>query len=709
MKFNLLKKRGQNYFFPKPRLLKKIILTPFFCEGLAVTGILFIVAIVFTWPLAKHLTRAIPAGSEPVSVALFQLFSAEWTGQALDQGKSYWDAPFFYPYQGAFAWCEPQPFFCVVVWLIAKLTGYVFAYNAMVLWYLVAFGLAGYAASRMLTNDRLAALWSGVWLTAGAYALQQICAPALLAACFPCACILFGFLYTKDGKRRFFWFAFVCYALTWMTCKQAVLFLTIILPFAMLPCLNFSSFSRKNTILGCCIRISLAVFALSLLVIPYSLRQLSYVRFMGFQRALDSVNAALRLKDLFLPAKGHWLVTHILGWGNQPGYYSWDTGVSAVLAIAAALLFGMAKLRDASRYQKKIIAGLLCVVMVSLFLGFGTKASITAGGKHLSLYGLFFSILPGFDLVRTPARFGLYVIFGVAVLAAAALAYIRSRMQKKTVKIAVTAFFFALIFVEMWTPPVPLVYPDDFLRGHEGAINWLRDKAVKQPLLELPMSAGLAPSDMISEAGAMMRMLRHKNPIVNGYASFFPVPFQQLKRALLVDPKGLGRRYLDAYRVRYVLVHEDLVPDGKKSDLKEALGGVKMYEDSAHSLYELPEKKRTGDFKQFFYQSVLFRKAPQKDKLYLLPLARPPDEAVFVAPQPDWRMAISWPDTRGVLHTNEFRMRGSVIIESQKKRLFIQVLRSPKDGFGGEAKFISWEKGEELLRRNKLNEGHYEQ
>ena len=85
-----------------------------------------------------------------------ELFTVEWTGQVLDQGRPYWDAPIFYPHAGTFAWSETQPFTSVVVWSLSKLVGIILAYNLVLLLYLTLAGLAAYSLARQLTQDRVA-------------------------------------------------------------------------------------------------------------------------------------------------------------------------------------------------------------------------------------------------------------------------------------------------------------------------------------------------------------------------------------------------------------------------------------------------------------------------------------------------------------------------------------------------------------------------
>src|SRR5215207_9025081 len=69
-----------------------------------------VAAIAVTWPLALHLTTAVPLGTErEATVPLFNLWTLWWTAdRAAHAFAGYWDAPIFQPTPGAFTFSEPQ-------------------------------------------------------------------------------------------------------------------------------------------------------------------------------------------------------------------------------------------------------------------------------------------------------------------------------------------------------------------------------------------------------------------------------------------------------------------------------------------------------------------------------------------------------------------------------------------------------------------------
>ena len=640
----------------------------FLAAGLTFLGC----AVIFTWPLCLHFTSAIPAGSEPPAVALVHLFGPEWTGQALGQHKSYWNAPFFYPYQGAFAWGEPEPFFCVLVWLIAKFTGYIAAYNLAIFIYLLSSGMIGYLAARLLTRDRVASLWCGIWLTCGAFFLQQLCATPLLATVFPFACILCAFLSVKNDDIRYFWAGIFMYLLTWFTCKQTAFYLSLLLPVALVPYL--SSIKWRVSLLA---HLLLAVAVSVAILLPYSLSQLSYTRPMGFERSLsEAIHGSLRLEHLFLPAKGHWLTTRIL----NRNFLSWDIGMIPVLAILSAVLLGFLKNNAPDAFQKRMRIGLLAITAAALCIGFGPRIN----------GGVFFRLIPGGNFIRIPARAVIFAIFGVAVLSADSFSYLRSFFKPQIIRRLLTLAFFILLSAEMWTIPIGLVFPGDEIAAHAGAIKWLHDNGGGRAVLELPLPASFHTADLEGEAGAQLRMLIHENPVINGYASFAPTSRIQLRKAFASGVSGRARRYMDAYGVRLAVVHSNELSDREKVLYALAFEGCDIvYRDSQDCIYLFPEKKPVSDMRVFLPSMADFgKKVPSVGATYGILLNAPVIKAILITPQQDRRIEFRWIDKQGLAKTKIINIRGCVIMDPGQDRFYVQIISLPRGNNMGEARLV---------------------
>jgi hypothetical protein len=650
-------------------------------EAIVAAAVLFATAAIFTWPMAAHLTDAVPVGSRPPTVALFGLYTVEWTGQALEHGRAYWDAPVFHPHPGTFAWSEPQPFTSLVVWLVSKVTGTVLAYNLVLLAYLVTTGLAGYALARQLTVDRLAALWAGLWLTAGAYPMQQLNVLHLLAGVFPIACLASVLALARRVSWSTACIAGLSYFLTLMTCAQFGLFLTVLLPFVVVPLIWQRRWSWRAA------AVSSAPMAAALLAaLPFLLAQRAHLVRMGFERSLQGVRGAYSLGDLFIPARGHWLTSRILPLSENPDAYPFDLGVVFLLCLLMAGVGGGFRFwrTDAIRARQRI--SLAAMSVVGLLLGFGPKLGWTAGGEAVGPYVWLRSVVPGLGAVRTPSRFGMFAVVGVAVLAAAAFAFLRARTRARGTRLALTLAGFGLLLAEMWALPVGLADPDHGIGDHRDVVGWLEEHGQGESVLELPMAEATGETALAREVRAMRRALRHRNPIVNGYAGYAPEPFLQVRNAVRDDPAGRGRRYLDALGVRHVLVHDHEYRAARREAIVAALGGQVAFETGRDSVVRLQGSGPAMPVRP--PASASFRSEPREGAALGVPLA-PAPRARFVLPEPGQTLRLSWPDRLGRTVTEGVRLRGSVLVDAGARWVHIRILRPPAGDRPGEAVLMS--------------------
>lgn len=650
-------------------------------------GLLLLAAVVLTWPLVVRPTHALPAGGGPPTVALYGLFTMEWTAAALEEGRPYWDAPFFHPHRGTFAWSETQPATALLVRVLSWAAGPILAYN-LVLWlYLAAFGLAGYALARRLTSDRTAALWASLWLTGGAFSIQQLGVLHLLAGAFPVACLALILSRAGDGERPWTaWAAGVAYALTWLTCAQYGLFLTLLLPFPLLA-VAAGRVGRWRRLAA-----AVAPLGLGLLpVLPWLLAQRARLEEMSFERSLINVRGAYTPTDLVLPAKGHWLTGRLLGWSDAPEAYPWDLGLVLLLTVAAAVALGGLRRSHLPPVPRRRAGALLLLSATALLLGFGPNLAIPTGGEPLVPYAWLHSLVPGISGVRTPSRFGMFAIVGIVALAAPALALLRQRAAGWG-RGVLTAVAFAGLVAEMWAAPVPLVDPRDGVEDHREVLRWLAENAGGQPVVDLPMSAGDSEEELERETRAMHRALRHGSPVVNGYSGYFPEPFRQLRWALTEDPGGRGRRYLAALGVRYALVHRHEDPRERFA----LLGGEVVFDTGADVVLRLPHEPAVERLPPPSW-TPRFPTPPRSDDILALSIPPHAGGARFFAASSGHRLRVNWSDELGMRRTTPVEVGGTVLVPAAGSSLYVLLQRFSPDGRVGRGVLIS----EERVRRSR--------
>ncbi len=617
--------------------------------------LLLIAVCIFTWPLALHLSEAIPRGSEPESVAYFQLFSAQWSGKAWETGMRYWDAPFFHPYRGVFAWCEPQPLFCAGVWVLSKGAGSVAAYNAVLIAYMVLLGAAGYAGVRFFTGDRTAAFLSALWLSCGAYCMQQLCAPALIAACFPAAALVFLLFYARSGRRLLLIGAFVCMLASWFSCKQLALYLTFLAPVtvAFFP----PAGRRMRPVWG----VLLALTGAFACVGEMLLRQQESIAVMGFSRSVEEIGGWPGLSSLFVPAQGHWLIK---GRG-----YSWSIGAVPFLITGVSAFVGLSRRARISGLKLRALAGLGAMGLFALLLGLGPR---------LVVYPVLLRYLPGMDQIRAPARAVFFAGFCVALLFGWGLAFLRSRLNGGIRRCVLTGLVLCALVAEMWAAPVPLAWPLEQLRRHQGLIDWLRVHEPEAAVLELPMQRSKTPQAVILDAGALLRMLRHGHPLVNGYASYFPVSFLQLRSALEDDPQDKGLRFLKACGARLLVVHLQADTPAWMRELPLAAGMHEVFRDSAHSVVRIEDVFPAQAPERSFPAEPSFPAgAPVAGRLYALRLRKPLSEPALLQAGQDSMLTCRFFAPQGPIAA-PFQVRGGILADRAQERLAFTVLRLPR-------------------------------
>jgi hypothetical protein len=211
---------------------------------------------------------------------------------------------------------------------------------------------------------------------------------------------------------------------------------------------------------------------------------------------------------------------------------------SAVLALAAA---GAMSAMGAGRREGARLGLALCAAGFALSLGPEWRVL----GQALPGPFLLLRELPGGELLRTPARFGILAILGLDLLAA--LGWTRlgeGRPWLARRGVAGLAVFMAL---EAWpsglgriVKPAPAPPP---------SVGWLAS-APPGAVLELPWT------NLAQGAPYVYWSTGHWKPLVNGYGSFDPPGNLALGHLGRRWPSGYAARVFRSAGVRYVVVHE---------------------------------------------------------------------------------------------------------------------------------------------------------
>jgi len=290
-----------------------------------------------------------------------------------------------------------------------------------------------------------------------------------------------------------------------------------------------------------------------------------------WRRALDVAIAAL-----VLVALANWLLfgrltLHVGAVRLSSRAFGWT-----LLLVAAAVLVarrclpgagvpvpGLGWLRgfgwpnSAGYYVALTVVGVVGSFGPSLELG----GQLTVRPLYYQLYG----VMPGFDALRVPARFGVLVTTGLAVLAGLAAAALARRLARHRRRALVLGGLGVMAVLEVWVAPLRLaaVSPEP-----GPAARWLAAQRGMEAVLVLPMRdrhAGYLESLRLLESTA------HWRPLVNGYSGVYPRDYAADVALLNTFPAPAAVGRLRAMYVRYVVVNLGQYPPRSRARLAAAL------------------------------------------------------------------------------------------------------------------------------------------
>jgi hypothetical protein len=202
----------------------------------------------------------------------------------------------------------------------------------------------------------------------------------------------------------------------------------------------------------------------------------------------------------------------------------------------------------------------------------GFVLSLGPGGVR-SVYAFLHQFVFGFQAIRAPARFGVLVVFGLAVLAALAVREIEGRLRRAgraRAAAGLSAALIALAGLEYLSVPLPTVPAPE---SSSAVGRWLAREPGAGAVLYLPLD------DDLGNTPAMVQSLEHRRPIVNGYSGQRPAFFMGLVDTLNEVPAADALWTLRDLNVRFVVSPRALPRvDGGPLVERATLAGGTIYE-----------------------------------------------------------------------------------------------------------------------------------
>ncbi|GEM_PF-3118362 len=490
-------------------------------SDLAAAALFLALSVVMTWPLARHLSRAVSDWGDP----LLNAWILDWDVYAATHaGTRLFDAPVFYPHHDTLALsehlCGLAVFAAPMRWLGA---GPITAAN--ILWILgFAFtGFGTYVAARMLTGSRGAGIVAGVFAAFVPWRFLHIThlqiasggwLPLMIAALYFFAAsptwrraALFGAIYFMNGWTNLHYFAFGSVVIAMTT------------PIML----------RRDA--RAYFRIAVATIGALVLMLPFLLPYRAAMKEYHMREDISETR-------LYSARPADWL--YVTSWNRFYGPLQDQNGPDEPERLLFPGYLGV----------MLAMGGVVCG------RGTGRAAGVlwTLAGflGSLGLNGWFhtalFNAIPVFHGIRVPARWAVIAYFGIALLAAFGAKALAGRIPFAHAVLTV------MLLLELRAAPLPLQLGPS---KAPPVYAWLRGAAIHGGIEHLP--AGEAKSEFLY----MFRETEHHKPQINGGGIELPLTSAIAKLAEARPIPDALMDQLERANCSLVLVHSRTMSGGR--------------------------------------------------------------------------------------------------------------------------------------------------
>ncbi|HEX5506010.1 MAG TPA: hypothetical protein VFW96_25560 [Thermomicrobiales bacterium] len=541
---------------------------------LAAVALLCALAVALTWPLARHPGSTVPDLGDPLDSA----WRLTWpVHQLLHDPRHLLDANIFYPVRTTYLFDELILGVALIVAPVTLLTGNgILAFNVALLLAFAGNGVAMYLLARRLTRSRWAALAGAVVYAAAPFRYQHLGHIGLSTAYWtPLALLFLDRLLLRPRWRDALAFG-ACVAMQALSAQYYGYQIAIVAALYLLYALVYrrAYLFDGQFILRLIVATIFAEALLLPVVAPYTAVKGTW----GYTRGLAENELYSATLSSYLAAPAYLLGGRVAGALRAAlGVRDWSVWLYPGLGAALVALLGLVRPRQARpdgpggdepgwpvHDLYPFMVG-LALVGAALTLGpvlYPTVIRLDPLTRAMP-YRLLFNVVPGFDAMRAPERFGNVVLLGLAGAVSFGVAGVlerlggwgrRARRRSLRARLAwlpralVALLLLAAVGAEYahaplhlrTVPPTPAV--DTWLAAQPPGVT-----------IELPLGA---PSYALNrEQLRQYYSTANWQPRINGSSDITPLADDALRLDLtrFPDPRTLG--ILQGLGVRYVVVH----------------------------------------------------------------------------------------------------------------------------------------------------------
>jgi hypothetical protein len=500
---------------------------------------------------APTLTRLTSVGRLDTNDGRFSVWNIAWIGHAmLSEPSRLLDANIFYPHTGTLAYSELNlvaglfglPWYAATRDPLAALNGSI----AIGLWF--AFMLMWHLVRRLTTSDGAGLVAATAFTFCPYMSARTAHIQLLMIFVFPLVMLAFHRFAERPGTWRGAQLGGAL-ALAALTCGYYGLFAGCVL--------GLVSLFAAQRVSKYWVGLGVALVAAAAIVYPVfsaflDARAASGATIRPWEPSDARIYSANLSAYLASGAFSHrWWLPWLGAW--QPWKDVLFPGI-ALIVLAAGGIWSARADRDVTR----LVAMYGAVAIFAAWASFGPD-----GGLYLVMH----YIVPGMSMLRAPARLGIIVVFGLAVIAGFAVA----RMERR--RPWIPAALVVLLVAELGVRTPEWGWPSWPLR-ERPPLSLAYQRLAELPrgvLLEFPFP--YVSSNYHNHAPAMFWSSYHWQPLVNGYSDLIPPDFDAIALPINAFPNPDSFAIARHRQVRYVLWHVDRYDEQSRAVLTERLAG----------------------------------------------------------------------------------------------------------------------------------------
>lgn len=318
-------------------------------------------------------------------------------------------------------------------------------------------------------------------------------------------------------------------------------------------------------------------------------------------------------------------------------------GIVAVLLSLSLILFALIRRRQpkepiadnqVNQQTRFPMPFVLAVVLVGLILSFGPTLhtdSYAIGSTGIPLpYRWLYQYVPGFDALRVPHRFDIFIMLGLGALAGYALVQLGKWAGSNPARSWLPLAALALLMIDFFAPGLHHV---DVPIGNDAPplYRWLdsNESLATVPadaiVIELPVGQDKTPVNTSPQY--LFYNLPVGRPMLNGSPNIIPAGYERLFSEMRRFPSPGTLDIIEGLGAKFVVVHTGgLLSDDKRAALaKEAAPGgrLQLLQSFPDDWHYPPDSK-----------AEVYRLIPQPSRLAKLKAAIPEGSSVLLADHP---------------------------------------------------------------------------